>query len=70
MVNGQGRVLGGIITAERFNAMKFICFYRNSGPALSPFITWVLGKNLETLDVRIHRHCENAIKVAKTFESS
>ncbi len=68
-LDGQGRVLGGIITGRKDLIHEIYLFCRNSGPALSPFNAWVLSKSLETLDVRIHRHCENALKVAKTFEN-
>ena len=43
-------------------------FSRNTGPAMSPFNAWVLSKSLETLAVRVERHCENALKVAKFLE--
>ncbi len=44
-------------------------FSRNTGPALSPFNAWILSKSLETLAVRIEKHCENALKVAEFLES-
>ncbi|MFM7897274.1 MAG: PLP-dependent transferase, partial [Flavobacterium sp.] len=44
-------------------------FSRNTGPALSPFNAWVLSKSLETLPVRIEKHCENALKVAEFLEN-
>jgi len=44
-------------------------FSRNTGPAMSPFNAWVLSKSLETLSVRVDRHCENALKVAEFLES-
>ena len=43
-------------------------FARNTGPAMSPFNAWVLSKSLETLAVRVERHCENALKVAEFLE--
>lgn len=67
-LDGQGRVLGGIITGKKELIHEIYLFCRNSGPALSPFNAWVLTKSLETLDVRIQRHCENALKVAKALE--
>jgi O-succinylhomoserine sulfhydrylase len=44
-------------------------FARITGPALSPFNAWVLSKSLETLPVRVDRHCENALEVARFLES-
>ena len=45
-------------------------YSRNTGPALSPFNAWVLSKSLETLPIRVEKHCENAVKVAQFLESS
>ncbi len=66
-LDGQGRVLGGVVTGKKDLIQEIYLFCRNSGPALSPFNAWVLTKSLETLDVRIHRHSENALKVAEAF---
>ncbi len=68
MIDGQGRVLGGV-TVGRADLMREIyLFARNTGPALSPFNAWVLSKSLETLAVRAEKHCENAVKVAEFLE--
>ena len=69
-LDGQGRVLGGIVTGGKDLIHEIYLFCRNSGPALSPFNAWVLTKSLETLDVRIHRHCENALKMAQALENN
>ena len=66
-IDGQGRVLGGVIVGERLIKDIYL-FCRNTGPSLSPFNAWVLSKSLETLDVRMQRHCENALKVAHALE--
>ena len=44
-------------------------FSRNTGPALSPFNAWILSKSLETLAVRVEKHCDNALKVAEFLEN-
>ncbi len=68
LIDGQGRVLGGV-TVGKANLIKEIyLFSRNTGPALSPFNAWILSKSLETLVVRVDRHCENALKVAEFLE--
>ncbi|CAM4236356.1 trans-sulfuration enzyme family protein [Gillisia limnaea] len=68
LIDGQGRVLGGV-TVGRANLIREIyLFSRNTGPALSPFNAWILSKSLETLAVRLDRHCENALKVAEFLE--
>lgn len=69
LIDGQGRVLGGV-TVGKANLIKEIyLFSRNTGPALSPFNAWVLSKSLETLHVRIDRHSKNAFKLAEFLES-
>lgn len=68
-IDGQGRVMGGVIVGREDLIKEIYLFCRNTGPALSPFNAWVLSKSLETLDVRMQRHCENALKVAETLQS-
>ncbi len=63
-IDGQGRVLGGIVVGKADLIKEIFMFSRNTGPSLSPFNAWILSKSLETLDVRLQRHCENAMKVA------
>ncbi|WP_291141292.1 trans-sulfuration enzyme family protein [Flavobacterium sp. UBA7680] len=69
LIDGQGRVLGGVAVGEAELIRKIYLFSRNTGPAMSPFNAWVLSKSLETLAVRVDRHCENALKVAEFLES-
>jgi len=68
LIDGQGRVLGGVTVGKRELIKEVYLFSRNTGPAMSPFFAWVLSKSLETLAVRVERHCENALKVAKFLE--
>jgi O-succinylhomoserine sulfhydrylase len=64
-IDGQGRTLGGAVLGSReFIVDKLQPIIRNTGPALSPFNAWVLVKGLETLGLRIDRHCANAARVA------
>jgi O-succinylhomoserine sulfhydrylase len=67
-IDGQGRVLGGVVvgSAELIRELRF--FIRHTGPAMSPFNAWILSKSLETLSVRMDRHCANALAVATHFE--
>jgi O-succinylhomoserine sulfhydrylase len=69
LLDGQGRVLGGVVVGSADLIREIYLFSRNSGPALSPFNAWVLSKSLETLAVRVDRHCENALKVADYLET-
>jgi len=68
-IDGQGRVLGGAVlgTKELISEVRFLA--RHTGPSMSPFHGWLLSKSLETLAVRMDRHCENAFKLAQTLES-
>lgn len=68
-IDGQGRTLGGIILGSKKLILEIEGFARHSGPAMSPFNAWLLSKSLETLAVRMDRHCENALKVAEFLES-
>ena len=68
-MDGQGRVMGGAIAGSQDLVDEVRSFCRSTGPALSPFNAWVLSKSLETLAVRMDRHCENAISLAKFLES-
>ncbi|ESU21600.1 cystathionine beta-lyase/cystathionine gamma-synthase [Flavobacterium cauense R2A-7] len=69
LIDGQGRVLGGITVGRADLIREIYLFSRNTGPALSPFNAWVLSKSLETLPVRVEKHCENAVKVAEFLEN-
>jgi len=67
-IDGQGRVIGGAIvtTEELFPEIKFMA--RHTGPSMSPFNGWLLSKSLETLAVRMDKHCDNALKLAQHLE--
>ena len=69
LIDGQGRVLGGLIVGREDLITEIRSFFRNSGSALSPFNAWVLSKSLETLAVRLDRHCENALELAKHLQN-
>ena len=68
-IDGQGRVMGGVVVGKKELIKEIYLFCRSSGPALSPFNAWVLSKSLETLDVRMERHAANALKVAEALEN-
>jgi len=65
-IDGQGRSLGGAVLGSReFVTGTLAPFLKHTGPALSPFNAWLLLKGLETLDLRLERHCDNALAVAR-----
>lgn len=64
-IDGQGRAMGGMILCRQdFLDENLNLFLRNTGPTLSPFNAWLHLKSLETLELRMKAHCENAAKVA------
>jgi O-succinylhomoserine sulfhydrylase len=67
-IDGQGRTLGGAIVGDAKLVAEARYLARHSGPALSPFNAWVLSKSLETLSLRMEKHCANALRVASHFE--
>jgi O-succinylhomoserine sulfhydrylase len=69
-IDGQGRVLGGVIVGRADLVKEIYLFCRNTGPSMSPFNAWILSKSLETLDVRMQRHSENALKIAEILQSN
>ena len=69
LMDGQGRVLAGITVGKAELIDRIYRFARITGPALSPFNAWVLSKSLETLAVRVDKHCENAIGLARFLET-
>ncbi len=69
-IDGQGRTIGGVIVGRK-DLLKDIRFFaRQTGPSLSPFNAWVLSKSLETLPIRIEKHCSNALLLAKSLENN
>ncbi|MCS6823496.1 MAG: PLP-dependent transferase [Cytophagaceae bacterium] len=67
-IDGQGRAIGGIIVGRQslINEVRFFC--RHTGPAMSPFNAWLFSKSLETLALRMDRHCDNALKLAQYLQ--
>jgi O-succinylhomoserine sulfhydrylase len=64
-IDGQGRCLGGVVLgSEAFIDEKFHNYFKQTGPSLSPFNAWVLLKGLETLPLRVDRHCASAAAIA------
>ncbi|MCG1037333.1 O-succinylhomoserine sulfhydrylase [Polaribacter sargassicola] len=70
LIDGQGRVLGGVAVGKADLIREIYLFARNTGPAMSPFNAWVLSKSLETLSIRVEKHCENALKIAEFLEGN
>ena len=67
-MDGQGRVLGGVVVGKKELVKEIYLFGRLTGPSMSPFNAWVLSKSLETLALRMDRHCENALYIAQSLQ--
>jgi O-succinylhomoserine sulfhydrylase len=67
-IDGQGRTIGGAVLGSQELIKEVRFFGRHTGPALSPFNGWILSKSLETLAVRMDKHCDNALKIAEYLE--
>jgi O-succinylhomoserine sulfhydrylase len=69
-IDGQGRALAGaILGPQSFYNDNLQPLLRHTGPSCSPFNAWLMLKGLETLDLRIERHCRNAREVAAFLET-
>ncbi|GEM62519.1 O-succinylhomoserine sulfhydrylase [Sphingobacterium faecium NBRC 15299] len=68
-MDGQGRVLGGLVVGKQELIDKLMFFIRHTGPSLSPFNAWVISKSLDTLGLRMDRHCSNALALATVLET-
>lgn len=67
-MDGQGRVLGGVVVGRADLIKEMMFFIRHTGPAMSAFNAWIFSKSLETLPLRMDRHCSNALAVARMLE--
>lgn len=70
LIDGQGRVLGGVTVGNKELMREIYLFSRNTGPAMSPFNAWILSKSIETLALRVEKHAENALKIAQFLENN
>jgi O-succinylhomoserine sulfhydrylase len=68
-IDGQGRVLGGVVVGNKELINQLYLFVRNTGPSMSPFNAWVLTKSLETLFIRMDKHADNAMKLATALQN-
>ena len=67
-IDGQGRGIGGILVGRPSLIDELSVFTRHTGPSLSPFNAWMFSKGLETLPIRVERHCQNALALAQFLE--
>ncbi|WP_187263359.1 trans-sulfuration enzyme family protein [Pontibacter beigongshangensis] len=67
-MDGQGRVLGGLVVGRADLIAEIRFFSRHTGPAMSPFNAWIISRSLETLSLRMDKHCDNALRLARALE--
>lgn len=67
-IDGQGRTIAGAVLGKKELIKEVRFLARHTGPALSPFNGWILSKSLETLAVRMEKHCQNALTLAQFLE--
>ena len=67
-IDGQGRVLGGVVVGKKELIKEIYLFCRSTGPSLSPFNAWILSKSMETLEVRMERHSASALYLSQALE--
>ena len=68
-IDGQGRALAGaILGTQEYYEECLQPFIRHTGPSCSPFNAWLMLKGLETLELRVERHCRNTTDVAHWLE--
>ena len=69
-LDGQGRCLGGAVVGDSKTVGEDIhAILRSGGVAMSPFNAWVFTKGLETLNLRMKAHCENALALATWLQT-
>lgn len=70
-IDGQGRSMGGaIMSSKKFYEENLKPFVRHTGPSISPFNAWILLKGIETLDIRMEKHCSNALQISNYLISN
>ncbi|MCW8880862.1 MAG: O-succinylhomoserine sulfhydrylase [Sedimenticola sp.] len=68
-LDGQGRCVGGAVVGDKkWVGEEVFGFLRSAGVTMSPFNAWVFLKGLETLQLRMNAHSENALALALWLE--
>jgi len=68
-LDGQGRIVGGAVVGPKALIDEDLFgVIRTTGPSMSPFTAWVALKGLETLNLRMNAHSQNAMQLARFLE--
>lgn len=67
---GHGDTIGGVAVANKgdIERIRTVAF-KNLGSTIAPITAWLLARGLQTLPLRVERHCRNAQIVAEFLES-
>lgn len=68
-LGGHSDIIGGAVLSNKDTINHLHRFSTLYGATMSPFDAWLLVRSLRTLELRVKKHSENALKVAKFFES-
>ena len=70
-LNGHGDVIAGMAvgTKEFINECNMFGLKDMTGAVLGPFEAFLIDRGMKTLDIRVQKHCDNAMKVARFLES-
>lgn len=69
-LGGHGDIIGGIIAGEKAMTTRIREAYVNHfGPSMSPFNAWLVLRGIKTLAVRMERHCQSAMTIARWLDS-
>jgi O-acetylhomoserine (thiol)-lyase len=73
-LTGPDSAYHGVVWTEAVGNLAYIIrartvLLRNTGAAIAPLNSWLFLQGLETLHLRMERHCDNALKVAQFLES-
>ena len=69
-LNGHGDVIAGAIitTAERVRDITYCGLKYMTGACIAPFDSYLIGRGLKTLDIRMEKHSASALKIARFLE--
>ncbi|MDG2424233.1 MAG: PLP-dependent aspartate aminotransferase family protein [Phycisphaerales bacterium] len=69
-IGGHSDAIGGVLVTGQADLAERLRFHQNSvGAILSPFDSFLMLRGLKTLAIRMRRHCESALKLARWLES-
>ena len=70
-LNGHGDVIAGFVVGKKefMDQVRFVGLKDMTGATIGPFESYLIGRGMKTLGIRMEKHCANAQKVAEFLES-